>query len=247
VNALVHFRAVSKVFGNDVAVSDINLEIQRGQITALIGPSGCGKSTILRLIVGLLTPDTGEIQFDGDPIAPGTIMKIRRRLGYVIQDGGLFPHLTARRNLALQSNLFGKNRDDIEKRIAELCALTKFPSNGLGRYPLELSGGQRQRVSLMRALMLSPELLLLDEPFAALDPLVRVNLQRDLKEICAQLQQTVLVVTHDLPEAAFLANDIVLVNEGRIVQRGSIAELRAKPANEFAREFISAQRSLIML
>jgi osmoprotectant transport system ATP-binding protein len=247
VNALVHFRAVSKVFGNDVAVSDVNLEIPRGQITALIGPSGCGKSTILRLIVGLLTPDTGQIQFDGDPIAPGTIMKIRRRLGYVIQDGGLFPHLTARRNLALQSNLFGKNRDDIEKRIAELCALTKFPSNGLGRYPLELSGGQRQRVSLMRALMLSPELLLLDEPFAALDPLVRVNLQRDLKEICAQLQQTVLVVTHDLPEAAFLANDIVLVNEGRIVQRGSIADLRAKPANEFAREFISAQRSLITL
>jgi len=247
VNALVHFRAVSKVFGNDVAVSDINLEIPRGQITALIGPSGCGKSTILRLTVGLLTPETGEIQFDGDPIAPGTIMKIRRRLGYVIQDGGLFPHLTARRNLALQSNLFGKNRDEIEKRIAELCALTKFPSNGLGRYPLELSGGQRQRVSLMRALMLSPELLLLDEPFAALDPLVRVNLQRDLKEICAQLQQTVLVVTHDLPEAAFLANDIVLVNEGRIVQRGSIAELRAKPANEFAREFISAQRSLITL
>ena len=246
-NALVHFRAVSKVFGNDVAVSDINLEIPRGQITALIGPSGCGKSTILRLIVGLLTPDTGEIQFDGDPIAPGTIMKIRRRLGYVIQDGGLFPHLTARRNLALQSNLFGKNRDEIGKRIAELCALTKFPSNGLGRYPLELSGGQRQRVSLMRALMLSPELLLLDEPFAALDPLVRVNLQRDLKEICAQLQQTVLVVTHDLPEAAFLANDIVLVNGGRIVQRGSIADLRAKPANEFAREFISAQRSLITL
>lgn len=246
-NALVHFRAVSKVFGNDVAVSDINLEIPRGQITALIGPSGCGKSTILRLIVGLLTADTGEIQFDGDPIAPGTIMKIRRRLGYVIQDGGLFPHLTARRNLALQSNLFGKNRDEIEKRIAELCALTKFPNNGLGRYPLELSGGQRQRVSLMRALMLSPELLLLDEPFAALDPLVRVNLQRDLKEICAQLQQTVLVVTHDLPEAAFLANDIVLVNEGRIVQRGSIADLRAKPANEFAREFISAQRSLITL
>ena len=246
-NALVHFRAVSKVFGNDVAVSDINLEIPRGQITALIGPSGCGKSTILRLIVGLLTADTGEIQFDGDPIAPGTIMKIRRRLGYVIQDGGLFPHLTARRNLALQSNLFGKNRDEIEKRIAELCALTKFPNNGLGRYPLELSGGQRQRVSLMRALMLSPELLLLDEPFAALDPLVRVNLQRDLKEICAQLQQTVLVVTHDLPEAAFLANDIVLVNEGRIVQRGSIADLRAKPANEFAREFISAQRSPITL
>ena len=246
-NALVHFRAVGKVFGNDVAISDINLEIPRGQITALIGPSGCGKSTILRLIVGLITPDTGEIQFDGERIAPETIMKIRRRLGYVIQDGGLFPHLTAQRNLTLQSTLFGKNGNDIEKRIGELCTLTKFPSNGLNRYPLELSGGQRQRVSLMRALMLSPELLLLDEPFAALDPLVRVNLQRDLKEICTQLRQTVLVVTHDLPEAAFLADDIVLINEGRIVQRGSIADLRSRPASEFAREFINAQRSLIAL
>jgi len=247
VNALVHFRAVSKLFGNDVAVSDIDLEIPRGQITALIGPSGCGKSTVLRLIVGLIAPDTGEIQFDGEQIAPGTIMKIRRRLGYVIQDGGLFPHLTARRNLTLQSTLFDKNREEIENRIGELCALTKFPSGGLDRYPLELSGGQRQRVSLMRALMLSPELLLLDEPFAALDPLVRMNLQRDLKEICARLQQTVLIVTHDLPEAAFLADDIVLMNEGRIVQRGPIADLRTQPANEFVREFISAQRAIAVI
>ena len=246
-NALVHFRSVGKLFGNDVAVSDVDFEIPRGQITALIGPSGCGKSTILRLIVGLIAPDAGEIQFDGEQIAPGTIMKIRRRLGYVIQDGGLFPHLTARRNLTLQSTLFGKNRGEIEKRIVELCALTKFPSGGLNRYPLELSGGQRQRVSLMRALMLSPELLLLDEPFAALDPLVRVNLQRDLKEICARLQQTVLIVTHDLPEAAFLAEDIVLMNEGRIAQRGSIADLRARPANEFVREFISAQRAIAVI
>ena len=246
-NALVHFRSVGKLFGNDVAVSDVDFEIPRGQITALIGPSGCGKSTILRLIVGLIAPDAGEIQFDGEQIAPGTIMKIRRRLGYVIQDGGLFPHLTARRNLTLQSTLFGKNRDEIEKRIVELCALTKFPSGGLNRYPLELSGGQRQRVSLMRALMLSPELLLLDEPFAALDPLVRVNLQRDLKEICARIQQTVLIVTHDLPEAAFLADDIVLMNEGRIAQRGPIADLRARPANEFVREFISAQRAIAVI
>ena len=137
--------------------------------------------------------------------------------------------------------------DEIEKRITELCQLTKFPDSALDRYPLELSGGQRQRVSLMRALMLSPELLLLDEPFAALDPLVRVNLQRDLKEICAGLQQTVLLVTHDLAEAAFLGDEIALINEGQIVQRGSIADIRAKPANEFVREFISAQRGLVQL
>ena len=246
-NALVHFRDVSKRFGDDFAVRDIDLEIERGKFTALIGPSGCGKSTILRLIVGLVVADTGEIQLDGEQIAPGTIMKIRQRLGYVIQDGGLFPHLTARHNLALQPRLFRKERDEIEKRITELCKLTKFPSSALDRYPLELSGGQRQRVSLMRALMLSPELLLLDEPFAALDPLVRVNLQRDLKEICARLQQTVLLVTHDLAEAGFLGDEIALMNEGRIVQRGSIADLRAAPANEFVREFISAQRSLVTL
>jgi osmoprotectant transport system ATP-binding protein len=247
VNALVHFRDVRKLFGDDFAIREVNLEIERGKITALIGPSGCGKSTILRLIVGLVTADSGEIQFDGDKIAAETIMKIRRRLGYVIQDGGLFPHLTARHNLTLQPRLFRKRRDEIEKRIMELCELTKFPSNGLDRYPLELSGGQRQRVSLMRALMLSPELLLLDEPFAALDPLVRMNLQRDLKEICARLQQTVLLVTHDLAEAAFLGDEIALMNEGQIIQRGSIADLRAKPANEFVREFISAQRGLVQL
>jgi osmoprotectant transport system ATP-binding protein len=247
VNALVHFRDVTKRFGDDFAIRDVNLEIERGKITALIGPSGCGKSTILRLIVGLVTADTGEIQFDGEKIAAETIMKIRRRLGYVIQDGGLFPHLTARHNLTLQPRLFRKRRDEIEKRIMELCELTKFPGSGLDRYPLELSGGQRQRVSLMRALMLSPELLLLDEPFAALDPLVRMNLQRDLKEICARLQQTVLLVTHDLAEAAFLGNEIALMSEGQIIQRGSIADLRAKPANEFVREFISAQRGLVQL
>ena len=246
-NALVHFRDVTKRFGDDFAIRDANLEIERGKITALIGPSGCGKSTILRLIVGLVTADTGEIQFDGEKIAAETIMKIRRRLGYVIQDGGLFPHLTARHNLTLQPRLFRKRRDEIEKRIMELCELTKFPGSGLDRYPLELSGGQRQRVSLMRALMLSPELLLLDEPFAALDPLVRMNLQRDLKEICARLQQTVLLVTHDLAEAAFLGNEIALMSEGQIIQRGSIADLRAKPANEFVRQFVSAQRGLVQL
>ena len=246
-NALVHFRNVSKLFGNDFALRDVNLEVERGKITALIGPSGCGKSTILRLVVGLVVADAGEIQFDSEKIAIETIMKIRRRLGYVIQDGGLFPHLTARHNLTLQPRLFRKRRDEIEKRIMELCELTKFPGSGLDRYPLELSGGQRQRVSLMRALMLSPELLLLDEPFAALDPLVRMNLQRDLKEICARLQQTVLLVTHDLAEAAFLGNEIALMSEGQIIQRGSIADLRAKPANEFVREFISAQRGLVQL
>ena len=132
-------------------------------------------------------------------------------------------------------------------RLSELCALTRFPKNLLGRYPLELSGGQRQRVSLMRALMLSPELLLLDEPLGALDPLVRAALQKDLKEIFARLRQTALLVTHDLAEAAYLGDEIVLVNEGRIVQQGSLADLREKPASSFVSEFINAQRSLAVI
>src|SRR5438876_6527556 len=135
----------------------------------------------------------------------------------------------------------------MQSRLSELCALTRLPENLLGRYPVELSGGQRQRVSLMRALMLSPELLLLDEPLGALDPLVRASLQKDLKEIFARLKQTAVLVTHDLAEAAYLGNDIVLMNEGRIVQRGSIADLREKPASPFVFEFISAQRSLVSI
>lgn len=246
-NALVQLRGVEKHFGKDAALSSIDFEVERGQITVLIGPSGCGKSTILRLIVGLVTADAGEIRFDNTLLSPDTFANVRRRVGYVIQDGGLFPHLTARGNVALQARLLGKKPEEIRSRIAQLCALTQFPENALDRYPVELSGGQRQRVSLMRALMLSPELLLLDEPFAALDPLVRASLQRDLKEICGRLKQTVLLVTHDLAEAARLGSRIVLMESGRIVQSGSFGELRDQPATPFVSEFFNAQRSTVLV
>jgi len=241
VNPLVQLRGVSKHFGKEAAVSNVDLELERAQITVLIGPSGCGKSTILRLIVGLIAADEGSMYFDTVPISSDTITGIRRRVGYVIQDGGLFPHLTANGNVALQARLLDRSREEVKKRIAELCALTRFPENLLHRYPVELSGGQRQRVSLMRALMLSPELLLLDEPFAALDPLVRANLHRDLKAICARLHQTVLLVTHDLAEAAKLGSLIVLMQSGRIIQSGTFDELRDHPTMPFVSEFFNAQ------
>jgi osmoprotectant transport system ATP-binding protein len=164
----------------------------------------------------------------------------------VIQEGGLFPHLTARANVLLMARHVGKSQDEMQKRLLELCELTRFSGNLLPRYPLELSGGQRQRVSLMRALMLSPELLLLDEPLGALDPLVRASLQKDLKEIFARLGQTLLFVTHDLAEAIYFGDEIVLMNEGHIVQKGSVADLREKPANAFVSEFINAQRGLVL-
>lgn len=245
-SALVELTNVSKRYADAPALHSTTLSIERGKTTVLIGPSGCGKSTLLRLIIRLIEPDSGEVEFDGEVITSENIQSFRRRVGYVIQEGGLFPHLTARANVSLMARHLGKSSNEIDSRLAELCLLTRLPQEALHRYPVELSGGQRQRVSLMRALMLSPELLLLDEPLGALDPLVRASLQKDLKEIFTRLQQTALLVTHDLAEAAYLGNDIILMNEGRIVQRGSINELRERPAGIFVSEFINAQRTLAL-
>ena len=245
-SALVQLLAVAKHYAGAPALHPTDLSIERGKTTVLIGPSGCGKSTLLRVIIGLIPPDSGTIDFDASEITPVNIEMLRRRIGYVIQEGGLFPHLTARANILLMARHLGKSDEEVRARLLELCELTRFPENLLARYPLELSGGQRQRVSLMRALMLSPELLLLDEPLGALDPLVRASLQKDLKEIFVRLRQTALLVTHDLAEAAYFGDDIVLMNEGRVVQQGSIADLRERPANPFVSEFINAQRSLAL-
>jgi len=201
---------------------------------------------LLRLIIRLIEPDAGSIEFDGNPVTPVNINALRRRIGYVIQEGGLFPHLTARANVLLMARHIGKSHQETQNRLLELSDLTRFSENLLTRYPVELSGGQRQRVSLMRALMLSPELLLLDEPLGALDPLVRAALQKDLKEIFTRLGQTVLFVTHDLAEAIYFADQIVLMNEGRIVQRGPISDLRERPADPFVSEFINAQRGIAL-
>lgn len=243
-SALVQLRGVSKSYGGAVALQHTDLACARGETTVLIGPSGCGKSTILRLIIRLLHPDSGSIEFDGTPVSAENITELRHRIGYVIQDGGLFPHLTARANVLLMARHLRKPEAEMAARLEELSALTRFPASALDRYPVELSGGQRQRVSLMRALILSPQLLLLDEPLGALDPLVRAALQKDLKEIFQRLKQTAILVTHDLAEAAYLGDQIVLMNEGRIVQQATLADLRDQPASEFVTEFISAQRSL---
>ena len=243
-SALVQLLEVSKRYADTPALHPTDLSIERGRTTVLIGPSGCGKSTLLRLIIGLVEPDSGSIEFNGAPIGADNIDNVRRRIGYVIQEGGLFPHLTARNNATLMARHLGRKYQETKERLSELCQLTRLSESLVERYPLELSGGQRQRVSLMRALMLSPELLLLDEPLGALDPLVRASLQKDLKAIFAELKQTALLVTHDLAEAAYLGDEIVLMNEGRIVQKGTIIDLRDRPANPFVSEFINAQRGI---
>src|SRR6266404_3545787 len=245
-SALAKLEDVSKRYGDAIALYPTNLSVESGETTVLIGPSGCGKSTLLRLIIRLIEPDSGRIDFGGEPINLDNINALRRRIGYVIQEGGLFPHLTARANVLLMARHIGKSQEETHNRLLELSELTRFSEKLLPRYPVELSGGQRQRVSLMRALMLSPELLLLDEPLGALDPLVRASLQKDLKEIFARLRQTALLVTHDLAEAAYFGDEIVLMNEGRVVQQGSITDLRERPANPFVSEFINAQRSVAL-
>ena len=246
-DSLVELRGVGKTYGTVTALHPTDLIFERGKTIVLIGPSGCGKSTLLRLIIRLLDPDAGTISFDGAPITSANLAQLRRRIGYVIQDGGLFPHLSARKNILLMATHLKWDAARMNNRVAELSSLTRFPAAALERFPIELSGGQRQRISLMRALALSPELLLLDEPLGALDPLVRAALQKDLKEIFARLKQTAILVTHDLAEAAYLGDEIVLMNEGSVVQRGTLEDLRTKPATAFVTEFINAQRGLVSL
>ena len=234
---------VSKSFNHIKAVQSVNLVVQEGQTTVLIGPSGCGKSTILRLIIGLIFPDSGTVVFHGERILPETVLDLRRRMGYVIQEGGLFPHLTTHQNITLMASYVGWSRSKIERRLSELIELTQFPADGLSRYPAQLSGGQRQRVSLMRALMLDPELLLMDEPLGALDPLIRIDVQAELKSIFQKLHKTVLMVTHDLGEAAYLGDTMVLMRDGLFIQEGTLEELVKSPADPFVTRFVNAQRS----
>jgi osmoprotectant transport system ATP-binding protein len=234
---------VSKSYRGLSALTQVTLDVAPGRTTVLIGPSGCGKSTLLRLLLGLVAPDSGTVRFDGQVLSPERIPAVRRRVGYVIQQGGLFPHLTARRNVTLMADHLGWPMARTEARLAELTELTRFPRDGLDRYPGELSGGQNQRVGLMRALMLDPEVLLLDEPLGALDPMVRFGLQEDLRRIFATLRKTVVMVTHDLSEAAYIADTMVLMRDGRVVQQGALNDMLSTPADEFVTRFVRAQRS----
>ncbi|XXF77586.1 ATP-binding cassette domain-containing protein [Myxococcaceae bacterium GXIMD 01537] len=244
---MFELQGVSKRFGATQALHPLALSIPPGRTTVLLGPSGCGKSTLLRLMNGLLRPDTGRVLFDGQPLPEreAELLAVRRRVGYALQGGGLFPHLTAGDNVALVARYLRWPGARIQERLGELAALTRFPVEALARYPAQLSGGQRQRVGLMRALMLEPDVLLLDEPLGALDPMVRYELQEDLRAIFERLRKTVVLVTHDLGEAGFLGDGLVLLREGRIIQRGTLEELEARPAEPFVTRFIQAQRPLL--
>ena len=242
---MLQLRNVSKQFDALVALRDFNHEVAADKTTVLLGPSGCGKSTILRLIVGLLEADEGEIRFNDTAISAENVEALRPYMGYVIQEGGLFPHLSARANVSLMAQHLKWDDKKIESRIGELASLVRLSPDLLDRYPNELSGGQRQRVGLMRALMLDPDLLLLDEPLGALDPMIRYELQQDLKAIFKEMKKAVLLVTHDIAEAAYLGDEILLMREGELVQKGSMQSLLKNPAEPFVEQFIQAQRDPI--
>jgi osmoprotectant transport system ATP-binding protein len=240
---MLELRGISKDYDGARVLGPLDLELPAGRTTVLIGPSGCGKSTLLRILLRLVRPTRGSVRFDGHVVDDADVVGMRRRMGYVVQDGGLFPHLSAADNVALMARQLDWPPARIEARVAELCDLTRFPEDALGRYPAQLSGGQRQRVSLMRALILDPEVLLLDEPLGALDVMIRAELQEELREIFRRLRKTVVLVTHDLGEAGFFADLICLLREGALVQRGTFRELVETPADAFVKRFVEAQRS----
>ena len=238
---MFEFSGVTKRYPGGEGLGPVDLSIPAGRTLCVIGPSGSGKSTLLRLLLGLVAPDAGSVRFEGREVPGADVLALRRRMGYVVQGGGLFPHLTAGGNAALLARHLGWDQARLGARLAELCRLVRLPAEALERYPRQLSGGQAQRVSLMRALVLDPAVLLLDEPLGALDPVTRHDLRADLRDAFRRLGKTVVVVTHDLSEAVRLGDLLLVLRDGRVAQQGTPAEVLASPADEFVARFVGAQ------
>jgi len=239
---MINISDVTKYYEGKTVLNHISIRFEDEKTHVILGSSGSGKSTLLRLIAGLTSISDGSISISDEIMNPNNQHRLVRKMGYVIQDGGLFPHLNIVDNVTLSAKTLGWDKEKIRLRLVDLLALMEFDPLLLKRFPQYLSGGQRQRVGLMRALFLNPAILLLDEPLGALDPIVRSSLQTQLKEIFNRLKKTVLLVTHDIGEAAFFGHTITLMNEGRIVQNGTFEELVARPKEPFVKEFINAQR-----
>lgn len=232
---------VSKRYGHVTALHPMNMVFEAERTYVLLGTSGCGKSTLLKIILGLVQPDTGTVRFGGEQLDEHNVAQVRRRIGYVTQQGGLFPHLTAADNVSLVARYLGWGRERIASRMGALAELAQLDQQLLQRYPAQLSGGQQQRVSLMRALLLEPEVLLLDEPLGALDPIIRSDLQADLREVFRRLNKTVVMVTHDVHEADYLADEILLMRAGHVLQQGTMRDLLETPRDPFVTRFLAAQ------
>ena len=240
---MVEFKNVSKIYpGGKVAVENINLHIERGEFVCFIGTSGGGKTTTLRMINGMLIPTGGDITVDGKNIHDIDPIELRRSIGYVIQNIGLMPHMTIRDNITLVPKLLKWPKEKRDARAKELIKMVELPEEFLDRYPSELSGGQQQRIGVIRALAANQQIILMDEPFGALDPLTREALQRLVKRLQQQMGRTIIMVTHDMDEAIRLADRIVIMDQGHIIQNASPDDVLTHPANEFVANLIGPER-----
>ena len=241
---MIEMKNISKKVGNKIILDDISLKIDEGSFVVFIGPSGCGKTTTLKLMNKLIEPTSGEIYIDGKPISKEDPIKLRRNIGYVIQSIGLFPHLTIRENIELIPKLKKDQTDEeIEQKTLELMKMVGLnPNEFLDKYPSELSGGQQQRIGLVRAIATDAKIILMDEPFSALDPITRTQLQEWLYSLQEELKKTIVFVTHDMDEALKLADKICIMKDGKVQQYDTVENLLRNPANEFVRNFIGSDR-----
>ncbi|MDD2430239.1 MAG: betaine/proline/choline family ABC transporter ATP-binding protein [Firmicutes bacterium] len=244
---MLEIKNLTKVFGEGedsfVAVNKINLKVNQGEFVVLIGPSGCGKTTTLKMINHLVEPTSGDILINGTSTKEKNVVELRRAIGYVIQNIGLFPHLTIAANVEIVPKLNKMDKVKRRKKTFELLEMVGLdPDIYANRYPTELSGGQQQRIGVLRALAADQDLILMDEPFGALDPITRVQLQDEMKDLQKRLDKTIIFVTHDIDEAIKVADKIVLMKDGKIVQAASPKEMLKEPANEYVREFIGEER-----
>ena len=236
----VEFQEVRKAFGGHPVLEGLTLAVEAGETVALIGPSGCGKTTALKLVNRLLDADSGRVLVEGRDVAGEDAIALRRKLGYVIQEGGVFPHWDVRSNVEVVPRMLGWDEERRARRCREVLAMVNLPAEEFGpRRPRQLSGGQRQRVGVARALAADPPVLLMDEPFGALDPIARRALQREFLEWKHRLKKAVLLVTHDMREAFLLADRIAVMDRGRLRQIGTRTDLVERPADDFVREFVS--------
>lgn len=241
---MIVFENVKKVYGNDfVALKNINAVCKAGEITALIGPSGCGKTSLMKLINRLNPLTSGKIYIDGKDISEIETVALRRSIGYVIQNVGLFPNMNIAKNVATVPNLLKWDKERIDRRVDELLEMVSLdPKIYRERFPSQLSGGQQQRIGVIRALAAEPSVILMDEPFSALDPISREQLQDELIRLQKEIKKTIVFVTHDMDEAIKIADNILLMRDGEIVQSGSPEEILRHPANDFVKEFIGKKR-----
>ena len=241
---MIELKNIDKVYEDGFhALKNINLAFEDGKINVLIGPSGCGKTTTMKLLNRLVDYTEGQILFDGDDIKQMNPIELRRKIGFVIQNIGLFPHMTIYNNVATVPKLLKWDKAQIHRRVIELLDMVNLdPDTYMGRYPSELSGGQQQRIGVIRALAAEPSTILMDEPFSALDPISREQLQDELLRLQTEINKTIIFVTHDMDEALKIADQIILMKDGSVVQRGTPQDILENPANAFVKEFIGEKR-----